>query len=109
MVSFEFYQVNYRGGILTADDWSPVEREASARLEKYKRIYKVTGDNTAEKMAVCAMAEVLDYYSGMTDLSSASIGSVSESRASVDVSEKAQEKALYKAASLYLDIYRGCG
>ena len=46
-------------------------------------------------------------------VSSASIGSVSVSyggaSGGVDLSQKGQAKELYRCASLYLDIYRGCG
>ena len=70
-------------------------------------------------MAVCAMAEALHNVDLIVSgdagaVQSASIGSVSTSYGSaaataVDVSEKGQAKALYKAACLYLDICRGVG
>lgn len=114
MVPYEFYLTAYHGGMIGADDWPQAEREASAKLKRYKKIYTVSAETPdAENMAVCAMAETLVHYAEAQNgaaVSSASIGSVSESYAganSIDLSPKRQEKDLYKAASLYVDIYRG--
>ena len=65
-------------------------------------------------MAVCAMADALYYFETAANggaVTSSSIGSVSSSQQApeVDVSAKAQNRELYRCASLYLDIYRGCG
>lgn len=119
MVDYEFYLTVYRGSSISMDEWAAAEREASATLARYKRIYKVTtppDSFDAESMAVCAMAEALVFNAqaeaGMGAVSSASIGSVSTSYAGasgVDMSAKAQAKRVYNACALYLDIYRGCG
>ena len=71
----------------------------------------------ARDMAICAMVDALSAIETMLSgdgiaVSSASIGSVSVSYGSptalgVDLSEKGQDRQLYKAASRYLDIYRG--
>ena len=115
MVDYEFYSVIYRGKAIAPDEWAAAEREASATLERYKRKYTVTepaGTVDAEKMAVCAMADVLMYHAKAESgaLASAAIGSVSVSYASsstADHSRQRQEKDTYQAACMYLDIYRG--
>lgn len=119
MVPYEFYLAAYRGGSISPEEWPEAEREASATLARYKRIYTVTSppDSVdAESMAVCAMAEALIFNAraeaGQAAISSASIGSVSTSYAgtsSVDLSRSAKANRVYNACVLYLDIYRGCG
>ena len=120
MVEYEFYIGAYRGGSISPEEWPAAEREASAMLARYKRIYTVTApaDSTdAEDMAVCAMAEALVYHakaeSGVQGaIASASIGSVSTSYSTatgVDHSRPRQQKDVYRAACLYLDICRGVG
>lgn len=113
MVDYEFYAVAYRGKSIAPDEWANAEREASATLEHYKRMYTVTGTEDAEKMAVCAMAEAMVYHAKAENgaLASAAIGGVSVSYASasaVDHSRQRQVKDTYQAACMYLDIYRGC-
>ncbi len=118
MVAYSFYTDTYHGGSITAEEWPAAEREASATLDRYKRIYTVTEPTQdAEKMAVCAVAEVLVYQakaeSGqLGGVTSASIGSVSTSfSTTAEIYRNAQmsNNTVYKAASLYLDIYRGVG
>ena len=113
MVCYSFYTQDYHGGSVSAEDWADLEREASATLAGYKRNYNVTGTELDEKMAVCAMVEVLDAYaetgSPAGAVSSASIGSVSESYKSATGAEYAARrcKDVYNAARRYLGIYRG--
>lgn len=116
MVSYEFYTNNFKGSTISADNWDTIEREASTKLSQYKRKYTVISpDDNSEAMAVCAMAEAIDYFevaqNGTGAVQSASIGSVSVSygntAAGVDLSLKGREKELYRCACLYLDIYRG--
>lgn len=116
MVSYDFYLNEYHGSSVSADHWDVLEQEASAKLSQYMRKYTVTAPEVnSEAMAVCAMAEVLDYFeaaqNGAGAVQSASIGSVSVSygnaAAGVDLSNKGREKELYRCARLYLDIYRG--
>lgn len=94
------------------------KRELRTSSRHYKRIYTVTcPEKNAESMAICAMSEALHNVDLVVNgtagaVQAASIGSVSTTYGSaaataVDVSEKGQAKALYRAASLYLDIYRG--
>ena len=114
MVDYEFYTGTYRGSSVSQENWPALERDASRKLLQYKKNYTVTAeDENAEAMAVCAMAETFDYFeaamNGSGSVQSASIGSVSVNYggAAVDLSPKSQERALYRAACLYLDIYRG--
>lgn len=117
MVGYEFYRNTYHGGAISETEWPEVEAMASGQLSRYKRIYTVTAPSEdAESMAVCAMAEALHNIDLIVSgsVQSASIGSVSVSYGSaaasaMDVSEKGQARALYRAACLYLDIYRGVG
>lgn len=120
MVDYQFYTDTYHGGAISADEWPMAEREASATLARYKRMYTITepaGAQDAEKMAVCSMAEALVFNARAEAgqggaVSSASIGSVSVSYAgtsSVDMTEKGKAKRVYNAMVLYLDVYRGVG
>lgn len=122
MVPYEFYLSTYKGGAISADVWSQYEARAAAQLARYKRIYMVTtpeDSSDAESMAVCAMAEQLQGFDLIANgeggaIQSVSIGSVSTGYGSagsqaVDISPKGQAQALYRAACLYLDIYRGVG
>ena len=116
---FTDYEAAYNGTAITdcafPGEWEYYSGQAIAKLEHYKRIYTVIApDEKAEKMAVCAMADALFYFAnaqnGTTDVSSASIGSVSVSYnvpKAVDLSPKAQEQELFRCASQYLEIYRG--
>lgn len=117
MVTYGFYKDKYLGCSISEEDWPVLEARARDCLRRYQRQYTVQSpEENSEALAVCAMADTLDFFvkaqNGMEAVSSASIGSVSVSygsAASVDVSPKAQEKELYKSASLYLNIYRGVG
>lgn len=119
MVAYDVYLNVYHGGSIPNEDWAAYEGQAAAQLARYQRIYEVTplGPDAAD-MAVCAMAEALygfDLLAGGEGgpVQSASIGSVSVSYGgglqSIDLSPKGRERELYRCASLYLDIYRGCG
>lgn len=116
MVNYEFYIDEYQGGTIPQAEWGGYARQAEAQLLRFKRIYAVTipeNQPVAEKMAICAMADAICYFSTAVNgglAAVASIGSVSTQRVStsvVDISPKAQEKELLRCAALYLDIYRG--
>ena len=119
MVDYMFYTNNYQGSSIPEADFPMFVQRAQEQLNRYKRIYTVTApEETAEAMAVCAMADALAYFTAAQNgtggvISSASIGSVSVSyggaAAAVDLSPKGQEKELYRCACRYLDIYRGVG
>lgn len=119
MPDYEFYRSVYGGNSLTDVEWPIFGKRATEQLARYKRIYTVTvPDETAEAMAICAMADALAYFATVQDgaggpVASASIGSVSVSyagaSAAVDLSPKGQARELYRCASQYLEIYRGVG
>lgn len=116
MPGYEFYVAEFCGGSIPAQEFRAYANRGKAELNRYERTYTVSGTDEQKKLAVCAMADVLYYFdsiaSGSGAYNSVSVGSVSCSMAQVDTSAKAQTKELYKAASLYLEIYRGvryCG
>lgn len=119
MADFDFY-INIYGGLsIPADEWEFYASRAQDQLARYKQIYCVHPICTdGEKMAICAMADTLAYFTAIQNgsagaVSSASIGSVSVSYGgtadSVDMSAKGQARELLRCARLYLDIYRGVG
>lgn len=114
MPDFYFYTEQYSGNSIPEPDFARLAKRAGAQLSRYERIYTVTGDETARKMAICAMADALYYYETVANggiVTGSAIGSVSTSvqAQTIDTSEKAQSRELYRCASLYLEIYRGVG
>lgn len=117
MVNHSFYADTYMGGSIPSEAFPAYAARAEAYLARYKRLYTVSAPTeNAEAMALCAMAEALYGFDLIANgeggaVQSASIGSVSVSYGgnAIDISPKAQEKELYRCASLYLDIYRGVG
>lgn len=89
--------------------------EPRSQLARYEKIYRVDGDEAGPAAWLSApMADALYYFEAAANggvVTSSSIGSVSSSRKApeIDVSAKSQNRELYRCASLYLDIYRGCG
>ena len=53
MVDYEFYIVIYRGKVIVPDEWTAIEREASAMLARYKRIYTVRSRERRENGCLC--------------------------------------------------------
>lgn len=120
MADAEFYLNAYRGGVVPAEEWPQYQARAADQLAQYKRLYTVAAPGPdSEAMALCAMAEALYSFDLLANgqggpVQSASIGSVSVSYGSaaaqaVDLTPKGQARELYRCASRYLAIYRGCG
>lgn len=111
MADYAFYTGTYLGGSIPEADFPRLAKRAEEQLVRYKRLYTVAAPETdSENMAVCAMADAMYYFETAQNVpQSASIGSVSSSRGTVDISPKAQAAEMYRCAALYLDIYRGCG
>ena len=108
MADYAFYTGTYLGGSIPAADFPRLAMRAGEQLARYKQIYTVTGDVAAENMATCAMADAMYYFeTAQNTPQSSSIGSVSSSNKTVDISPAAQAKELFLCACLYLDIYRG--
>ena len=112
---YDFYVNTYGGTAVSREKFPELAARAEDKLRCYERAYRVSGDETMRKMALCAMAEAIGYFdaaqNGQGGLRYASVGTVSVSGkgiySQVDISPLAQEKELYRAASLYLTIYRG--
>ncbi|KAF5057846.1 hypothetical protein DSECCO2_352560 [anaerobic digester metagenome] len=111
MADYAFYTGTYLGGSIPEADFPRLAMRAGEQLAKYKRLYTVTSpEANGEDMATCAMADALYYFeTAQNTPQSSSIGSVSSSSKTVDISPAAQAKELFLCASLYLDIYRGVG
>ena len=116
---FLYYQTTYMGTIQDETEFLRFAARARDQLAQYRRIYTVTApDEDAEKMAICAMTDAVAWYEGSRDgtggpVASVSVGSVSETYSggsgSLDFSQAAQDREMYRRACLYLDIYRGVG
>lgn len=115
MPDYRFYRLHYRGDSLSEQEFPRLAGLAETQLRRYQRLYTVRAPEAcSEAMAICAMADALYYFETAQNgglVTSAAIGSVSSSCqvGAVDLSPKAQAKELYRCASLYLDISRGCG
>ena len=111
----KFYYETYGGSALSEAELPEAVKRATEQLAMYDRAYRVTGDETARKMAICAMAEAIVYFqnaqNGEGGLRYAKVGTVSVSGkgiySAVDISPLAQQRELYRCACRYLDIYRG--
>ena len=105
MADAEFYLNAYRGGVVPAEEWPQYQARAADQLAQYKRLYTVAAPGPdSEAMALCAMAEALYSF----DLLANGQGGSAAAQA-VDLTPKGQARELYRCASRYLDIYRGCG
>ena len=111
----KFYRETYGGSALSEAELGEAVKRAAEVLGEYERSFRVSGDEVARKMALCAMAEAIVYFqkaqNGEGGLRYAKVGTVSVSGkgiySAVDISPKAQERELYRTACRYLDIYRG--
>lgn len=112
---YGFYRDTYHGTALREEEFSEALSRATEQLAAYERAYRVTGDETARKLALCALADAIVYFqnaqSGEGGLRYAKVGTMSVSGkgiySAVDISPKAQQRELYRIACRYLDIYRG--
>lgn len=105
MVDYEFYTAVYLGSSIPEKAFPGVAAQAEAELDRIKRYCRVSCPGEAsEKMALCAMAEAVYDGRQRQGLRSASLGGVS-----VQYDDKSRRRAIYEAAGIYLDIYRGVG
>lgn len=104
MVNFDFYVSRYRGSLIPENAFAGLVVRAQQYLAQFKRSYRVVApDETAEKLALCAMAEVL--YNRKDDgVTQSRVGSVS---VQYRADKMPLQRELYQKASVYLDIYRG--
>lgn len=114
---YDFYRNHYHGTAIEQEEFPELLARAREQLALYCRSYRVTGDDVARKMALCALAETIGYFdaaqNGQGGLRYAAVGTVSISGkgiySEVDITPVAQARELYRAAEKYLEIYRGCG
>lgn len=109
MADYEFYVNCYMGNAIPEKAFPAAAAQAAAALERICRIYTVGehGEQT-RKMAVCAMAEAVYAASRRrAGVTAASAGSVSVRYENGEHTDKSLQKALYRQAGIYLDIYRG--
>ena len=105
MADFDFYRNQYLGEAITEKAFPNLAQQAAATLESYERKYILSnGDEASRKMAICAMAEVLQDHHRRTRHTAASVGSVS---VHYPAPKETLERRLWKAANVYLDFYRG--
>ena len=105
MIDYDFYVNSYLGSAIPEKSFSGVAARAADALAALRRRYRVmAADEVSEKMALCAMAELLYGLSGRkAGVTAATVGGVSvryENSAAV-------ERQLLQRAGIYLDIYRG--
>ena len=111
---FGFYRDRYHGTALSREEFRECAARAADVLEEFERTYRVAGSEDSRAMAICAMAEVIAYFSAAQDgqggLRYAKVGSVSVSGkgiySQVDISPVAERRELYRAAARYLTICR---
>ena len=112
---YGFYRDRYHGTALSREEFRECAARAADVLGEFERTYRVAGSDDSRAMAICAMAEVISYFSAAQDgqgvLRYAKVGSVSVSGkgiySAVDISPKAQAQELYRCAATYLHFYRG--
>ena len=106
MVDYTYYQTVYLGSAISEKSFPGLVAQAEARLQQLRRWCKVVSyGEESEKFALCAMAEAIFEHSRRGGVKNTSLGGVSvsyEDRVSLS-------RAVYNAASVYLDIYRGTG
>lgn len=104
MPDYDFYVNTYLGTGLSEQVFPQLAAKAASILGSYERHFRVTGSEGERKMAICAMAETLQDHDRRSRHAAASLG-----KASVRYEKPRQslERALYRAAAIYLDFYRG--
>lgn len=104
MPDFGFYTDCYLGEQIPQKAFGEVMARARDMLERYRSIYTVESSGPeAEKMALCAMAEAIYTARRREGVSYASAGGVSVRYSPTG----RQDRAVYDAARIYLDIHRG--
>ena len=103
MVDVNFYKTVYLGSAIPEKAFPEMAARAADRLKELKRVCRVKSPGEeSEKMALCAVADVLYRNAKHGGVKSANIGGVQ-----VSYEPAAPDRAVYDAAAIYLDIYRG--
>lgn len=106
MVDYGYYTGTYVGSLIPEGCFDAFICRATAELERLRRMYRVTAyGSDSERMALCGMAETLYALEKRRGIRSTSVGGVSVTYEDT----RAERKAMYRAASVYLDFYRGVG
>ncbi len=106
MVDYTFYKTVYLGSAIAEKQFPGVAARAEAELARLKRTMRVESSGAeSEKLAVCAMADVLCAQSKRRGIRSTTVGGVSVSYQDTHC----ENRELLDAAGVYLDIYRGVG
>ena len=106
MVDYGFYETVYLGSLIPEKAFPGLAARAGAELDRMKRCFRVApAGEDSQKLALCAMAEVLARQDKGKGVQSASVGGVSV-RYRDDTGTR---RELHQAAGVYLDIYRGVG
>ena len=104
MVDYTFYKTVYLGSAIAEKSFPGVAAQAEAVLGRFKRSLRVeSSGEDSEKLAICAMAEVLYAQSKRRGIRSTTVSGVSVSYQDT----KSANRELMDAACVYLDIYRG--
>lgn len=104
MVDYTFYKTVYLGSAIAEKQFPGVAARAEAQLAQMKRTMRVESSGAeSEKLAVCAMADVLYAQSKRRGIRATTVGGVSVSYQDT----KAANRELLDAACVYLDVYRG--
>ena len=107
MIGYDFYHNVYLGTAISEKQFPMLAAQAASILGSYERKYLVEdGGENSRNMAVCAMAEVLQEHHRICRFTNAAVGSVS---IHYDKDTEPLERKLFRAAKVYLDIYRGVG
>lgn len=104
MPDFDFYANVYLGDRIQEKAFPALAQRAKMTLADYDRKYTLTGDMDSRKLAICAMAEVLREHDRVCRHTATTVGSVT---VHYPQQKEPLERQLYRAASVYLDIYRG--
>lgn len=106
MVDYSFYETVYLGTSISQKAFPGLAARAQAELDRMKRCFRVvSAGEDSEKLALCAVAEVLARQDKSRGVQSASVGGVSVHYAD----DTGARREIYRAAGVYLDIYRGVG
>lgn len=106
MTDYSFYTGVYLGSSISEKAFPSLLAGAEAFLDRLKGCCRVeAAGEDSEKMALCAMAEALQRVRSRQGIKSTGVGGVSVSYETGG----GLNRALYEAAAVYLDIYRGVG
>lgn len=105
MVTYEFYENEYLGYLISEADFPRMLRRAEQWLEKIERCCRVVPYGPGSRnMALCAIAETMAAWYKKKDVEQASVGEVTVRYQKNDIPLQRQ---LLQNVSGYLEIYRG--